>query len=187
VTEVARNDALGALPFNVAIPFAVEMIWSTIPDVDLHMTGNDPTSANGRFHINYASTGSYLTAPFAQLDEDQTGLGGSEVMGISTLSPGAAYRVGVFNFGAGSAGAGTTQLADQANVRMRYITNGQISRGPSGSTIVNGTVRATVSPSPRGVGNTWVGLEIATDGTARVINRFGDATSDGIAAILDAP
>ena len=188
VTTVAQNDALGALPFHVAIPYAIEMIWSAIPDIDLHMTGNDPNAVGGRFHVNYAFQGNYLTSPFAQLDEDQTGVGGSEVIGLSTLVAGTPYRTGVFNFGGGSAAVGTTQLADQANVRMRYITNGEISRAANGSTIVNGTVRATVSPSPGGVGNTWVGLEIATDGTATVLNRFGDSVgSDGVAAVFDPP
>ncbi len=189
VTQVAQNDALGALPFGVALPFAIEMIWSNIADVDLHVSVNDPNSSGGRTDINYANTGSFTSAPFALLDEDQTGLGGSEVVGISALTAGAPYRAGVYNFGAGTAGVGTTGLANDANIRMRYITNGQISRGPGGSTIVNGTVRATVSPTVGQPGNVWVGLEIdAATGTPRILNRFGNTDStSGIAAILDAP
>jgi len=189
VTQVAQNDALGALPFGVALPFAIEMIWSNIADIDLHVSVNDPNSSGGRTDINFANTGSFTSAPFALLDEDQTGLGGSEVVGISALTAGAPYRAGVFNFGAGTAGAGTTGLANDANIRMRYITNGQISRGPSGSTIVNGTVRATVSPTVGQPGNVWVGLEIdAATGTPRILNRFGNTDStSGVAAILDAP
>lgn len=189
VTQVAQSDALGALPFGVALPFAIEMIWSNIADIDLHVSVNDPNSSGGRTDINYANTGSFTSAPFALLDEDQTGLGGSEVIGISQLTAGAPYRAGVYNFGAGTAGVGTTGLANDANIRMRYITNGQISRGPSGSTIVNGTVRATVSPTVGQPGNVWVGLEIdAATGTPRILDRFGNTDStSGIAAILDAP
>lgn len=189
VTQVAQNDALGALPFNVAIPFAIEMIWSNIADVDLHLTGNNPAGTTGRFHINFANVGSYTSAPFAQLDEDQTGVGGSEVIGVSALSPGAAYRTGVFNFGGGSAEIGGTALSNQANVRMRYITNGQISRGPSGSTIVNGTVRANVTAPAGQTGNAWIGLEInPLSGDATVINRFTNSNSSSdMATILDAP
>lgn len=190
VTQVAQNDALGALPFNVAIPFAIEMIWSNIADVDLHLTGNNPAnSTTARFHLNFANVGSYTSAPFAQLDEDQTGVGGSEVFGISALSPGAAYRAGVFNFGGGSAEVGGTALSNQANVRMRYITNGQISRGPGGSTIVNGTVRANVTAPAGQTGNAWIGLEInPLSGDATVINRFTNSNSSSdMATILDAP
>lgn len=185
VTQVAQNNATGALPFNVAIPFAAEMTWSSVADIDLHMTGND---ASGRFHINFSNQGSFTGSPFAQLDEDQTGIGGSEVIGISQFTPGAPYRVGVFDFGAGSAGAGTSGLADNANVRLRYIRNGQISRGPGGSTIVNGTVLATVSPTLGRVGNTWVGLELdPATGVSKVIDHFGDSPStDGVAAVFEA-
>ncbi len=187
---MAQNDALGALPFNVAIPFAIEMIWSNIADVDLHLTGNNPAnSTTARFHLNFANVGSYTSEPFAQLDEDQTGVGGSEVFGISALSPGAAYRAGVFNFGGGSAEVGGTALSNQANVRMRYITNGQISRGPGGSTIVNGTVRANVTAPTGQIGNAWIGLEInPSSGAATVINRFTNSNSSSdMATILDAP
>lgn len=190
---MAQNDATGALPFNVALPFAVEMIWSGIPDVDLHMTGNNPggtaNAAAGRFHVNFANQGSFTSSPFVQLDEDQTGVSGSEVIGIASFSPGPAYRVGVFNFGAGSGGAGTTGLANDANIRMRYIINGQISRGPGGSTIVNGTVRNTVIPTVGQAGNVWTALEInPATGVATVLNRFGNTDSSaGTAAVLDAP
>ena len=189
VTQVAQNDALGALPFGVALPFAIEMLWSGLLDVDLHMTGNNPGANGGRFHINYANQGNYTSAPFAQLDEDQTGVSGSEVIAISALTAGTPYRVGVFNFGAGAAGVGTTGLANDANIRMRYITNGQISRGPSGSTIVNGTVRNIVSPTVGQPGNVWTALEIdAATGASKVLNRFGNSdSSDGVAAVLDAP
>lgn len=177
MTQVAQNDATGALTFGVAIPAAVEMIWSSIADLDLHLTGNDPVNG-GRFHVNYANVGAYSTAPFALLDEDQTGVGGSEVIGISQFTPGAPYRASVFNFG--DSAAGSTSLSSSANLRMRYITNGQISRGPSGSVIVNGTVGATVSAATGQAGNTFVGFEIdPATRAATVINRFVDSVDSG--------
>lgn len=149
------------------------MTWTTIADLDLHLTGNDPISG-GRFHVLYSSLGAFSTAPFALLDEDQTGIGGSEVIGISQFTPGAPYRASVFNFG--DSAAGSTSLSSSANLRMRYITNGQISRGPSGSVIVNGTVGATVAAAAGQAGNTFIGFEIdPATRAATVINRFVDS------------
>ncbi len=189
MTTVAANNGTGALPFGVAIPFAIDMVWANVPDIDLHMTLNDASAAGQRIHINFANQGNYLVSPFAQLDEDQTGVGGSETIGIASLTAGAPYRVGVFNFGGGAAGVGTTTLSSQANVVLRYITNGQISRGPAGSTIVNGTVRASVSPTPGQPGNVWLALEInPANGAATVINRLGNSDSSaGTAAFFDPP
>jgi hypothetical protein len=195
-TTTAANNATGALPFGVGIPFAIEMIWANIPDVDLHMTGNNTAAAGGRFHIrafnqgdSISIQGNYLSSPFAQLDEDQTGVGGSEVIGISAFSPGAPYRVGVFNFGAGGNGVGSVSLSNQANVQLRYISNGQISRGPAGSVIVNGTVRANITPTVGVPGNVWVGLEIDPATAApTIVNRFANSDSPaGVAAVFDGP
>ncbi len=189
VTTIAANDASGALPFGVGIPFAIEMIWANIPDVDLHMTGNNPATASGRFSISFSNQGSFSASPFAQLDEDQTGIGGSEVIGILGFNPGAPYRVGVFNFGAGQDGVGSTSLSNQANVRLRYISAGQISRGPAGSTIVNGTVRASISPTVGVPGNVWLGLEIDPATAApTVVNRFLNTDSPaGVPIAFDGP
>jgi len=189
VTTDAANNATGALPFGVGIPFAIEMIWANIPDVDLHLTGNNLAPSTGRFAISFSNQGSFLTSPFAQLDEDQTGVGGSEVIGIAAFNPGAPYRVGVFNFGAGADGVGSLSLSNQANVRLRYISNGQISRGPSGSTIVNGTVRANISPAVGVPGNVWVGLEIDPATAApTIVNRFANSDSPtGVPAVFDGP
>lgn len=173
---VPVNNSTGSLPFGVPIPAAVEFVWSTIADLDLHLTGNFPDSTNSRFHIYYANLGNFTVAPFAQLDEDQTGVGGSEVIGISQFTAGAPYRASVFNFGDSTPGG--TSLSTQGGVIMRYITNGQISRGPMGSTIVNGTEVARVSPTPGQAGNTWIGLEIdPSTHAATIINRSVDSAS----------
>lgn len=175
---VPVNDGAGTLPFGVPIPAAVEFTWSTIADLDLHLTGNDPTAANPRFHVYYASTGNYTSGPFAQLDEDQTGVGGSEVIGIAQFGAGPAYRASVFNFGDSS--AGSTSLANSGGVTMRYIVDGSVSRGPMGSTIVNGREVARVSPTRGQAGNTWIGLEIdPATRAATIINRSVDSISSG--------
>ncbi len=188
-TTVAANNATGALPFGVGIPFAIEMIWANIPDVDLHLVGNNLAPETGRFAISFSNQGVYLAPPFARLDEDQTGVGGSEVIGILGFNPGAPYRVGVFNFGAGGNGVGTLSLANQANVKLRYISNGQISRGPAGSLIVNGTVRADITPTVGQPGNVWVGLEIdPATAVPKIVNRFGNSDNPaGVPAVFDAP
>ena len=150
-------QGFGALPFGVAIPFGVQMSWANIPDLDLHLTGPD-AGGPGRFHVYFANRGNYSSAPFAQLDNDQTGVGGSEVIGISQLTSGGPYRASVFNFGDQS--SSSTSLSSQSALVVSFIRNGFISRGPRGSALINGTVVTSVSPTSGQAGNTYVAFEI---------------------------
>ncbi len=156
MVEIAQDLGFGSLPFGVNLPLAVEVTWSTIRDLDLHLTGPNPGN-DGRFHVFFGNRGNFDGSPFAQLDADRTGFGGSEVIGISQLNSGDVYRASVFNFG--DQGTNSTSLSNDANARMRLIQNGQISRGTAGSTVVNGSVLANITPPTGQSGNTWVGLE----------------------------
>lgn len=175
MVEIAQNLGFGSLPFGVNLPLAVEVTWSTIRDLDLHLTGPNPGN-DGRFHVFFGNRGNFDGSPFAELDADRTGLGGSEVIGISQLNSGGVYRASVFNFG--DQGTGSTSLSNDANARMRLIQNGQISRGTAGSTVVNGTVLANITPPTGQAGNTWVGLEFQPDlSNITAVNQFVNSSS----------
>ena len=150
-------EGFGALPFGVAIPFGVQMSWANISDLDLHLTGPNPGGLT-RFHVFFSDRGNYSSAPFAQLDNDRVGIGGSEVIGISQFTPGGPYRASVFNFGDQS--SSSTSLSTQADLVVSFIQNGFISRGPGGSALINGTVVTSVSPTSGQAGNTFVAFEI---------------------------
>jgi hypothetical protein len=150
-------EGFGALPFGVAIPFGVQMTWTTIPDLDLHLTGPNPGN-EGRFHVFFANRGAFTTAPFALLDNDRTGSGGSEVIGVSQFTPGGPYRASVFNFG--DQNSASTSLSTLSNLVVSFIRNGFITRGPNGSALVNGQVVTSVSPISGQPGNTFVAFEI---------------------------
>lgn len=171
--SAAQNSGFGQLPVSVDIPYAVELSWSNIPDLDLHLTGPN-ASGVGRFHVFWDNIGSYNIAPFAALDNDRTGIGGSEVIGINKLSTGSDYRASAFNFEDDT--IGSTSLSTMAELTMRLIKGGRISRGPSGSTIVTGTVLATVSPAAGPAGNTYTGFTFNSAGTPTVVNAFSDST-----------
>jgi hypothetical protein len=156
-SETPLNNFAGRLPFGVAIPYGVQMSWTTISDLDLHLTGPNAGGA-GRFHVYFGDTGNYSSAPFAALDSDRVGIGGSEVIGISQFNSGGPYRASVFNFG--DQNSASTSLSSQSNLVVSFIRNGLISRGPNGSALVNGTIVRSVSPTAGQAGNTFVAFEI---------------------------
>lgn len=170
--EVLSPGFGGQLPFGVAIPYGVQMSWSTISDLDLHLTGPN-ADQSGRFHVYFADRGNYSGAPFAALDNDQVGLGGSEVIGISQFNPGGPYRALVFNFGDQS--SGSTSLSTQADLVVSFIRNGFISRGPRGSALVNGTVVTSVTPTAGQAGNTFIAFEI--DPVTQTVTPIAQITS----------
>ena len=150
-------EGFGALPFGVAIPYGVQMSWANVSDLDLHLTGPNPGGST-RFHVFFSDRGNYASAPFALLDNDRTGVGGTEVIGISQFTSGGPYRASVFNFGDQS--SSSTSLSSQAALVVSFIQNGFISRGPAGSALINGTVVTSVSPTSGQAGNTFVAFEI---------------------------
>lgn len=173
MVEIAQELGFGTLPFGVAIPTAIETRWSNIGILDTHLTGPNP-GGDGRFHVFYQNFGNFNSAPFAQLDADNVANGGSEVIGISQLNSGGVYRASLHNFRDRNL-VGSTALSNEANARMRLIQNGQISRGPGGSTIVSGNVLADIQAPTGQVGNTWVGLEFdSTLSNITVVNQFQD-------------
>lgn len=179
MVEVAQELGFGSLPFGVDIPAAVELTWANINDLDLHLTGPNPGGMD-RFHVFFSNRGNFDGSPFAQLDADRTGTGGSEVIGLSQLNQGGVYRASVFNFG--DSGVESTSLSNDADARIRVITNGRISRGATGSTIISGTVLQSVTPLPGQTGNTWVAVEFNPNlDEFNVVNQF--VNSAGSAAV----
>lgn len=159
-SSVAQNTFSGRLPFGVNIPYAFEASWTTINDLDLHLNGPlGSSSSDGRFHVYFSNVGSFTASPYAVLDADRSAFStgsASEVIGISNLMTGGNYVATVFNF-SNSSSSGSS-LSNSANLVVRMIKNGQISRGPNGSTIVNGTVLANVSAPTGQTGNSFVAI-----------------------------
>jgi hypothetical protein len=155
------------------------MSWANISDLDLHLTGPNPGGLT-RFHVFFSDRGNYSSAPFAQLDNDRVGVGGTEVIGISQFTPGGPYRASVFNFGDQS--SSSTSLSTQADLVVSFIQNGFISRGPGGSALINGTVVTSVSPTSGQAGNTFVAFEIdpVTQTVTPVSQITNSAGSSGV-------
>lgn len=158
--EAAQNTFSGRLPFGVDIPYAFEANWTTISDLDLHLNGPlGNSSSDGRFHVYFANVGDFNASPFAVLDSDRSAFStgsASEVIGISNLKTGGNYVATVFNFSNQSTNGNS--LSNTANLVVRMIKNGQISRGPNGSAIVNGTVLANVTAPTGQTGNSFVAI-----------------------------
>lgn len=159
-STAAQNSFSGRLPFGVNIPYAFEAKWTTISDLDLHLNGPlGNSSSDGRFHVYFSNVGSFTASPYAVLDADRSAFStgsGSEVIGVSNLMTGGNYVATVFNFSNQSTSGNS--LSNTANLVMRMIKNGQISRGPNGSAIVNGTVLATATAPTGQTGNAFVGI-----------------------------
>ena len=186
-TVPAMNEFSGRLPFGVDIPYAFEASWNTINDLYLHLNGPlGNSSSDGRFHVYFSSPGSYNSSPFAALDSDRSAFStgsASEVIGLSQVFTGGNYYASVFNFSNQSTTGNS--LSNSANVVVRMIKNGQISRGPNGSAIVNGTVLATATAPTGQTGNTYIGISFdAATSTATVVNTF---TSFGSSASVILP
>ena len=180
MSQSAQNSFTGRLPVGVNIPYAFETTWTTINDLDLHLNGPlGNSSSAGRFHVYFSSPGSYTASPYAVLDADRSAFStgsGSEVIGVSHLMTGGNYVASVFNF-SNSSTTGNS-LSNTANVVMRMIKNGQISRGPNGSAIVNGTVLATATAGTGHTGNTYVGITFNPSTlTATATNAFTSYSS----------
>ncbi|MEY4679821.1 MAG: hypothetical protein RLZZ276_1470 [Pseudomonadota bacterium] len=177
--EIARQAQLNAtLPQNVVLPLAIQLDWSNIPDLDLHMTA--PDGAGGRAHVFFGNTGSYNSAPFVKLGNDRVAsIGGSEVMAINGLTTtnlpaDNLYRATVHNFGDQSA-SGTT-LSSLSNATVKVVTGGTLDvSGNTGDRISGGTTRGVFTVPQGGAGNAWVVLEI--NPLTRVVKPVGTITN----------
>lgn len=93
----------------------VRLTWGENPsDLDTHLFGpND-------YHIWFSDLGSLNSAPFAQLDVDDTTSFGPEVLTITQFPEPGTYRYGVHHY------AGTSTITD-SSAQVRLSLNGQTS------------------------------------------------------------
>jgi len=83
----------------------ITLTWGQNPrDLDSHLTAR--LNGNTTFHVYYSSKGSFSSAPYANLDTDDTTSYGPEVTSISRLRQGT-YRYSVRHF----AGSGTIETS----------------------------------------------------------------------------
>jgi hypothetical protein len=158
----------------LSAPFFIQIMWGLGgDDLDLHLTG--PLD-NSRFHVYYANPGSLTTQPFAQLGQDYTSVGGSEVITVGRLNLGSVYRASVYNYGDQS--FTSTNLSTTSGVSMQVIKGGTIVNTPAGgggtSQIVSGgKVLANLTPTAGLPGNTWRAVEInPANGQINKVNQI---------------
>jgi hypothetical protein len=169
-----------APPDSVQVPLFAQAQWSNVPDLGLHITGPNPEGF-GRYHVFFPTpTGPQGSGgtPVARLENDGSGVGGSEVGRINELVEGGPTRISVFNFG--NQAPGTTILADEADLSVSLLKNGRIRRGPGGSVVIGGTLLDKVSPEEGAPGNTFVAFEIDPNGSVRRIREMRDFPNAGL-------
>lgn len=176
--EIARQAQLNAtLPQNVVLPLAIQLDWSNVVDLDLHMTA--PDGAGGRAHVFFNNLGSYNSAPFVRLGGDRQGVGGSEVVAINGLTTtnlpvDSAYRATVHNFGDQSPSG--TSLSSLSNATVKVVTGGTLDVSGNTGDRISGGIKRGVFTVPQGsAGNAWVVLEI--NPLTRVVKPVGTITN----------
>ncbi len=139
--------------------FRVVLTWGTSPsDLDSHVTG--PGSQGGRFHIYYSSP----SAPFANLDLDDTSGSGPETVTITATAAAAQgmYRYSVHNY-SDQSGGGAAGIAGSPAVVRVY--------GPTGL-----LKTYTAPPVGASTGNTWRVFELTVQGTSFTLNDNNGAS-----------
>lgn len=183
VMEAAAVNAAGLLPLSVTIPAMIQLSWASFTDLDLdlHLSGPNPAGA-GRFHIFSGNPGAYAPAPFAALDNNESGFSGSEVIGISQFIAGR-YRVEVDGTdtlkGAVLAPDVLSGLGDR--LRIRYVSGGRLERGPNGSTAAAGVELINFAPNAGQLGVTWTAFDIVHDGAAALKFETSNVISNSVA------
>jgi hypothetical protein len=170
-----RDELAGPQPTpraSIDIPFFAELGWDSQLDLDLHATGPNPGRA-GRYHVYFATPSGPLSGnlPVAELDQDTSGAGSSEVITVNVLPDNGPTRLSVFNFGEPE--PGSTSLAESDAI-VSLLRGGRIRRGPGGSVVVDGQVIDQVSPPAGAAGNTFVAFEIGPDGAITRVREMRD-------------
>ena len=114
-------------PDDLAVPFFAQLTWANIPDLDLHATGPNPGDVGRRYHVFFAQpTGpsDIGGTPVAELDQDVTGIGASEVITFNSPPSDGPTRLSVFNFG--DAAPGSDSLANESDAVVSLFRNGSI-------------------------------------------------------------
>jgi hypothetical protein len=136
---------------------SISLTWGENPrDLDSHLTG---PGDSGTFEVYFGSRGSLTTAPYAQLDVDDTSGFGPEVITITRFLPGT-YRYTVHHW------AGTSTIsASPARVTLN----------------LDGDVRVFNPPaSTVGDGAEWTVFDLVVDGSGNItINAINTISQDG--------
>lgn len=160
------NDMMN-MDTTVNVEMFAQLSWTnpldpSIPDLDLHVIGNNPNSTQ-RFNVSFkGNQGSLETAPFTEADNDATSDGTrvSEVVSIGQFNAGEPYQVTAFNPNADF----ETQSLFDTDLVLTLLRNGVIERGPGGSVVVDGEELARIDQLPQGsdfpFANTLYGFDI---------------------------
>lgn len=153
----------------VSNDIVITLNWGQIPsDLDSHLEG--PTAAGGRFHVYYASKGSYSSSPWAGLDVDDVSSYGPETVTITQVVDGGDYEYWVHDY-SNRSNPSSTQLGD------------------SGATVTvsrNGRLVRTYTV-PAGQSNRWNVFKIVNNVLVDVnelMSASADVASDGASAPL---
>lgn len=152
---------LGTVTLDPAVAQMV-LTWGQRPsDLDSHLTG---PGATGRFHVYYGARGSATSAPYCELDTDDTSSFGPEVTTIHRAASGV-YRYAVHNFSGQSShrieasGASVTLIVPSLGYLRRFDV-------------------PTLNPAN---GNVWTVADLYAEGTRVVrvepVNAFTTGTS----------
>jgi hypothetical protein len=146
-TETAPGSGTLVNYVDLVEPLATVMLtWGATPsDLDSHLTGP------GGIHVYFSSMGSKTTAPFAELDTDDTNSYGPEITTITKLDTGT-YRFSVHNYSGQSQGP---IEASGAVVNLIVPRTGVIRR-------------YAVPTSNPANGNLWAVFELVVDATGGV-------------------
>jgi hypothetical protein len=163
-TETAPSTGTLVNYVDLVEPLATVMLtWGATPsDLDSHLTGP------GGIHVYFSSMGSKTTAPFAELDTDDTTGFGPEITTITKLDAGT-YRFSVHNYSGQAAGP---IQASGAVVNLVVARTGVIRR-------------YEVPTSNPTNGNLWVVFELAVDaaGGVQIRDLSSFANVDGASQV----
>jgi FecR protein len=165
----------------VEVFYNILMSWGPgATDLDLHLA---QPATGSVFHVYYGNQGSLTVFPYAQLNGDNTGTSGSEVITIAKFNPGSLYQSTVFNFGNQS--TTSTNLSTTSGVSLKVIMGGTVvPLSTGGATVTGGTVVTSLTPTSGLAGNTWVAVTInPANGQVVPVNQIIN-TSGGLPAAL---
>ena len=131
----------------------IVLTWGASPnDLDSHVTG--PNADASRFHVYYASRGSFTSAPFAGLDVDDVSAYGPETVSITQMNSGN-YRYSVHDFS--NRNSSSSMALSNSGAKVQVYTS-------------TGLVATFAVPSGQ-AGNLWTVFEMTGSLANPVITR----------------
>jgi len=175
LADITRQVGANAIPVGLAVPLAIQLNWTTagFTDFELHLTGPNPDGT--RFHLDAeaAPTGSFGSAPFARIENDDENANGHQVAVINGFNSSGKYTVSAF----ADTGAQNDFNNPSNHVSVNLVKNGVMTRGAGGIASINpgsGTTIVTVIAPQNQPGNVWTALDInpksATAASVTVVN-----------------